>query len=57
MWFQVLENQNTLVQIQPTMKADLLSAVQSFQGRVQSFYTDYNNRYLHQWETDMMMHE
>ncbi|XP_034534414.1 dynein heavy chain 5, axonemal [Notolabrus celidotus] len=38
------QNQNTLVRIQPSMKADLLSAVQSFQIRVQSFCSEYNHR-------------
>ncbi|GLD61462.1 dynein heavy chain 5, axonemal-like protein, partial [Lates japonicus] len=40
----VVQNQNTLVKIQPSMKADLLSAVQSFQSEVQSFCTEYNHR-------------
>ncbi|XP_070784429.1 dynein axonemal heavy chain 5 [Enoplosus armatus] len=40
----VVQNQNTLVTIQPSMKADLLSAVQSFQSHVQSFCTEYNHR-------------
>ncbi|TKS87316.1 Dynein heavy chain 5, axonemal [Collichthys lucidus] len=40
----VVQNQNTLVKIQPSMKADLLSAVQSFQIHVQSFYTEYDHR-------------
>lgn len=47
LWFQVVQNQNTLVKIQPSMKADLLSAVQSFQIHVQSFYTEYDHRYSH----------
>ncbi|KAK2859784.1 hypothetical protein Q5P01_004404 [Channa striata] len=38
----VVQNQNTLVRIQPRMKADLLSAVQTFQTSVQSFCTKYN---------------
>ncbi|CAJ1081553.1 dynein axonemal heavy chain 5 isoform X1 [Xyrichtys novacula] len=38
------QNQNTLVRIQPRMKADLLSAVQSFQIHVQSFCGEYNHR-------------
>ncbi|XP_028288430.1 dynein heavy chain 5, axonemal [Parambassis ranga] len=40
----VVQNQNTLVRIQPTMQADLLSAVQSFKSHVQSFCSDYNHR-------------
>ncbi|KAG7231381.1 hypothetical protein INR49_012221 [Caranx melampygus] len=40
----VVQNQNTLVKIQPSMKADLLSAVESFQGQLQSFCTKYNDR-------------
>ncbi|XP_041817844.1 dynein heavy chain 5, axonemal [Chelmon rostratus] len=40
----VVQNQNTLVKIQPSMKADLLSAVQSFQSHVQSFCAEYNQR-------------
>ncbi|XP_051241668.1 dynein axonemal heavy chain 5 isoform X2 [Dicentrarchus labrax] len=40
----VVQNQNTLVKIQPSMKADLLSAVQSFQSQVESFYTEYSYR-------------
>ncbi|XP_026217964.1 dynein heavy chain 5, axonemal [Anabas testudineus] len=40
----VVENQNTLVKLQPTMKADLLSAVQTFEGDVQSYCTKYNSR-------------
>ncbi|KAM7390019.1 hypothetical protein PAMA_008269 [Pampus argenteus] len=40
----VVQNQNTLVKIQPSMKADLLSAVQSFQSHVQSFCSEYNHR-------------
>ncbi|XP_068593236.1 dynein axonemal heavy chain 5 [Cebidichthys violaceus] len=40
----VVQNQNTLVRIQPSMKADLLSAVQSFQIHVQSFCSEYNHR-------------
>ncbi|XP_056221074.1 dynein axonemal heavy chain 8 [Seriola aureovittata] len=40
----VVQNQNTLVKLQPSMKADLLSAVQSFQRHVQSFSTEYNHR-------------
>ncbi|CAK6981993.1 LOW QUALITY PROTEIN: dynein axonemal heavy chain 5-like, partial [Scomber scombrus] len=40
----VVQNQNTLVKIQPSMKADLLSAVQSFQSSVQTFCSDYNHR-------------
>ncbi|XP_068199657.1 dynein axonemal heavy chain 5 isoform X2 [Antennarius striatus] len=40
----VVQNQNTLVKIQPTMKADLLTSVQTFQKHVQSFYTEYDHR-------------
>uniref|UniRef100_A0A7N8XJ83 Dynein, axonemal, heavy chain 5 like n=1 Tax=Mastacembelus armatus TaxID=205130 RepID=A0A7N8XJ83_9TELE len=40
----VVQNQNTLVKIQPSMKADLLSAVQIFQNHVQTFSTAYNLR-------------
>ncbi|XP_056290618.1 LOW QUALITY PROTEIN: dynein axonemal heavy chain 5-like [Pseudoliparis swirei] len=40
----VVQNQNTLVRVQARMKADLLSAVQSFQSQVQSFCSDYNQR-------------
>ncbi|XP_069033626.1 dynein axonemal heavy chain 5 [Embiotoca jacksoni] len=40
----VVQNQNTLEKIQPSMKADLLSAVQSFQTHVHSFCTDYDLR-------------
>ncbi|KAM3593194.1 uncharacterized protein V6R79_007624 [Siganus canaliculatus] len=40
----VVENQNTLVRIQPSMKADLLSAVQSFQSDVGGFSHEYNLR-------------
>ncbi|XP_074550150.1 dynein axonemal heavy chain 5 [Halichoeres trimaculatus] len=42
--FLVDQNQNTLIKIQPTMKTDLLSSVENFQIRVQSFYCDYNER-------------
>ena len=42
--FQVVQNQNTLVKIEPSMKADLLAAVQSFQSCVRSFCTDYDRR-------------
>lgn len=45
MWLQVVQTQNTLVQIQASMKTDLLSAVQSLQSQAQSFCTDYNQRY------------
>lgn len=41
---KVLQTQNTLVAIQPTMKSELLAGVESFQGTVQSFYTDYDTR-------------
>lgn len=44
LWFQVVQNQNTLVKIQPSMKTDLLSAVRSFQSEAQSFYVDYDHR-------------
>ncbi|KAI3354987.1 hypothetical protein L3Q82_004779 [Scortum barcoo] len=40
----VVQNQNTLVKIQPSMKADLLFAVLSFQSHVQSFCSEYNHR-------------
>uniref|UniRef100_A0A8D3DUG5 Dynein heavy chain 5, axonemal-like n=1 Tax=Scophthalmus maximus TaxID=52904 RepID=A0A8D3DUG5_SCOMX len=40
----VVENQNTLVEIQPSMKADLLSEVQSFQSDVHHFCTEFNHR-------------
>ncbi|KAM9337116.1 dynein axonemal heavy chain 5 [Symphorus nematophorus] len=40
----VLQNQNTLVKIQPSMKSDLLSAVQSFKSEVNSFCTEYDHR-------------
>ncbi|XP_069368231.1 dynein axonemal heavy chain 5 isoform X1 [Paralichthys olivaceus] len=40
----VVQNQNTLVKMQPSMKADLLSAVQSFQRDVHDYCTKYNNR-------------
>ncbi|XP_053268003.1 dynein axonemal heavy chain 5 [Pleuronectes platessa] len=40
----VVQNQNTLVKIQPSMKADLLSAVQSFQSNVHDYCTKYNQR-------------
>ncbi|KAK5935878.1 hypothetical protein CgunFtcFv8_021195 [Champsocephalus gunnari] len=40
----VEQNQNTLVRIQPSMKADLLSAVQSFQSLTQSFCSAYSLR-------------
>ncbi|KAI4787750.1 hypothetical protein KUCAC02_036273 [Chaenocephalus aceratus] len=38
----VEQNQNTLVRLQPSMKADLLSAVQSFQSLTQSFCSAYS---------------
>lgn len=41
---QVVQNQDFLVQIQPSMKADLLSAVKSLQVHVQSFSREYNHR-------------
>ncbi|KAM8731517.1 dynein axonemal heavy chain 5 [Acanthopagrus schlegelii] len=40
----VVQNQNTLVKIQPSMKTDLLSAVRSFQSDARSFYADYDHR-------------
>lgn len=40
----MVQNQNTLVKIQPSMKTDLLSAVRSFQSEAQSFYVDYDHR-------------
>ncbi|XP_041823849.1 dynein heavy chain 5, axonemal [Melanotaenia boesemani] len=40
----VVQNQNTLVKIEPSMKADLLASVQSFQSCAQSFCTDYDHR-------------
>ncbi|XP_042366785.1 dynein axonemal heavy chain 5 [Plectropomus leopardus] len=40
----VVQNQNTLVRIQPSMKADLLSEVQSFQSHLQSFCSEYSLR-------------
>ncbi|XP_068603948.1 LOW QUALITY PROTEIN: dynein axonemal heavy chain 5 [Brachionichthys hirsutus] len=40
----VVQNQNTLVKLQPTMKASLLGAVQDFQSHVQSFWSQYNDR-------------
>ncbi|XP_030612273.1 dynein heavy chain 5, axonemal [Archocentrus centrarchus] len=40
----VVQTQNTLVQIQPSMKADLLSAVRSLQSQAQSFCTEYTLR-------------
>uniref|UniRef100_A0A8C7QBC2 AAA+ ATPase domain-containing protein n=1 Tax=Oncorhynchus mykiss TaxID=8022 RepID=A0A8C7QBC2_ONCMY len=38
----VMETQNTLVKIQPAMKADLLSGVETFQNSVQTYYSDYD---------------
>uniref|UniRef100_A0A673Z5Z6 Dynein heavy chain 5, axonemal-like n=1 Tax=Salmo trutta TaxID=8032 RepID=A0A673Z5Z6_SALTR len=38
----VMETQNTLVKIQPAMKADLLSGVETFQNSVQIYYSDYD---------------
>ncbi|XP_055363688.1 dynein axonemal heavy chain 5 [Betta splendens] len=40
----VVQNQNSLVEMQPSMKADLLSSVQTFQAHVQSFCSAYNNK-------------
>nr|XP_043900355.1 dynein axonemal heavy chain 8 isoform X2 [Solea senegalensis] len=40
----VVQNQNTLVEIQPSMKADLLCAVKSFQSHVHNFCEEYNHR-------------
>jgi hypothetical protein len=39
-----METQNTLVKIQPAMKADLLSGVETFQNSVQTYYSDYDKR-------------
>lgn len=41
--FKVNQTQNKLVEIQPNMKAELLSGVKSFQNAVQNFYADYDN--------------
>ncbi|CAL8402248.1 dynein heavy chain 5, axonemal [Gadus morhua] len=38
----VIENQNTLVKIQPSMKADLLSGVEAFQTEAEKFYAEYD---------------
>ncbi|XP_062336343.1 LOW QUALITY PROTEIN: dynein axonemal heavy chain 5-like [Osmerus eperlanus] len=38
----VMQTQNTLVKIQPAMKADLLAGVDDFQTTVQNFYSDYD---------------
>ena len=40
-----MQSQNTLVMIQPAMKADLLAGVEDFQTTVQNFYSDYDIRY------------
>ncbi|XP_061094941.1 dynein axonemal heavy chain 5 [Conger conger] len=40
----VMQTQNTLVSIQPTMKADLLAGVETFQTSVRIFYSDYDER-------------
>ncbi|KAM6900105.1 dynein axonemal heavy chain 5 [Xenentodon cancila] len=40
----VMESQNTLVEIEPTMRSDLLAAVQSFQGAIRSFCANYDHR-------------
>ncbi|XP_008293860.1 dynein heavy chain 5, axonemal [Stegastes partitus] len=40
----VVQNQNVLVEIEPSMKAELLSAVRSFQSSVDSFCSDYSLR-------------
>ncbi|XP_059182778.1 dynein axonemal heavy chain 5 [Centropristis striata] len=40
----VVQTQNTLVQIQPRMKADLLSSVRSLQENVEKFCSEYNLR-------------
>ncbi|KAL0969945.1 hypothetical protein UPYG_G00234980 [Umbra pygmaea] len=37
----VMETQNSLIKIQPAMKADLLSGVEAFQSPVQTFFSDY----------------
>lgn len=42
----MVQNQNTLVKIQPSMKAHLLNAVQNLQSRLQSFGVDYTTRYI-----------
>lgn len=44
MTFQVMQNQNTLVEIQPSMKTDLLTAVKSLQSHVHNFCNEYNLR-------------
>uniref|UniRef100_A0A3P8WNT4 AAA+ ATPase domain-containing protein n=1 Tax=Cynoglossus semilaevis TaxID=244447 RepID=A0A3P8WNT4_CYNSE len=40
----VMQNQNTLVEIQPSMKTDLLTAVKSLQSHVHNFCNEYNLR-------------
>ncbi|XP_061778474.1 dynein axonemal heavy chain 5-like [Nerophis ophidion] len=40
----VVQNQNTLVKIQPRMKADLLFEVQNLQNHIQDFCVEYNHR-------------
>ena len=42
-----MQTQNTLVKIQPAMKADLLAGVEDFQTTVQNFYSDYDIRYCY----------
>ncbi|XP_061590629.1 dynein axonemal heavy chain 5-like [Cololabis saira] len=39
-----MESQNTLVKLEPTMRSDLLAAVQGFQSATQSFCTNYDLR-------------
>ena len=39
-----MQTQNTLVSIQPKMKADLLAGVETFQTSVRLFYSDYDER-------------
>ncbi|XP_066579439.1 dynein axonemal heavy chain 5-like [Amia ocellicauda] len=41
---QVQQTQNTLVEVQPAIKLDLLAGVQAFQTAVQSFHSDYEER-------------
>ncbi|KAI4900024.1 hypothetical protein NFI96_023292, partial [Prochilodus magdalenae] len=40
----VVQTQNTLEAIHPTMKAELLSEVENYQATVQNFYSDYDKR-------------
>ncbi|XP_043921456.1 dynein axonemal heavy chain 5-like [Protopterus annectens] len=39
---QVMQTQNILIQVQPNMKKDLLSGVETFQVNVKEFYKDYD---------------